>query len=202
MRKIFIVSAVAASLSVFSACGSETVASETPSTDIPTAAGNWEVDARDSHIKFTATQQGNEFTGAFTDFSADINFDSDNINDATVEAVIDLSSVDAGDSERNGALPSKDWFYIKKFPAATFTSDNFQEISDGEYEARGNLTIRDMTKPVTLPFTLNVEGKQAVMSGSVSLNRSDFGVGQGAWKTDEWVSLDVKVDVKITANKR
>jgi len=202
MRKIFIGSLILASTAGLFACGSETKASDTQTAVTQIVTGNWEIVKRDSYVKFTATQQGNEFTGEFKDFTADINFDPDNIDAASVKAVIELGSVDAGDSERNDALPGKDWFYVKQYPTATFVSDDFRSIAEGEYEARGHLTIRDVTQPFTLPFTLSLSGDQAVMTGSVGLIRGNFGVGQGTWKTDEWVSLDVKVDLKVTATKR
>jgi polyisoprenoid-binding protein YceI len=202
MRKVLVMSVFALGSVGLVACGSETVASDKSSVSATVVNGNWEVDNRDSHIKFTATQQGTAFTGEFTDFTADINFNADDLGEASVEAVINLASVEAGDSERNSALPGKDWFHVKKYPTATFTSDDFQKLADGEYEARGSLTIRDVENPVTLPFTLEITGDEAVMKGSLSLDRSDYGVGQGSYKTDEWVGFDVDVDIAITANRR
>lgn len=161
--------------------------------------GNWTLVPSESHIKFTATQTGDVFTGEFKAFEAVISFDPDDVEGASVTATIDMSSFEAGDDERNGALPSKDWFFVKSHPKAVFQSDNFTKLSDDKYEAAGTLTLKGKTQALTLPFELNIEGTRAVMKGSVSLNRGDYGVGQGAWATDEWVSLDVKIDVKVTA---
>ena len=174
---------------------------ETEASMVMPKVGNWTLVPSESHIKFTATQTSDEFTGEFKDFDVTINFEFGKIDEAFVTAIIDMSSFEAGDSERNGALPTKDWFYVKQFPEAVFTSDAFSEIGEGNYEADGILTIRGVSKPLTLPFFLNIKEGDAVMTGSASLNRGDYKIGQGAWATDEWVSLDVKVDVKVTATR-
>jgi len=172
------------------------------STDATLGGMSWEMIAKDSHIQFTASQTGTEFTGSFTDFSADINFDSDNIEAASVTVDINMSAFEAGSADRNGALPGKEWFYIKNFPKAQFSSDEFISLGEDKYEARGELSLRGISQPLTLPFTLEINDGRADMVGQVSLNRGDFGVGQGVWATDEWVSLDVKLDVKIAATRR
>lgn len=161
--------------------------------------GNWQIVIADSHVKFTATQQGTEFTGAFETFDALINFKEDAIEDASVTANIDLGSVSAGDKDRDGSLPGKDWFYVKKFPKAVFQSDDFIKIDGNNYEARGTLTMKDKSQPLTLPFILDITGGKAEMAGRVTLDRTLWNVGTGAWATDEWVSTDVTVDVKISA---
>jgi len=160
----------------------------------------WDMVAAESHIKFTASQTGNIFTGEFTDFTAAIVFDPDNLSTARVRVEIDLTQFDAGDRDRNGALPGKDWFYTKKFPEAVFISDVI--IQDGEdYIAKGQLSLRGVDKPLNLPFTLTIDSNRADMAGMITINRGDWGVGQGAWSTDEWVSTQVTIDVKITATK-
>lgn len=161
--------------------------------------GNWRVIENDSHVKFTASQQGTEFIGAFERFEAIINFNEDAIEKASVTATIDLGSVSAGDKDRDGALPGKEWFDVKTFPKAVFQSDDFVKISDNTYEARGTLLMKGKSQPLTLPFTLDITGAKAEMQGSLTLDRTLWEVGTGAWSTDEWASTDVTVDVKISA---
>lgn len=161
--------------------------------------GNWRVIENDSHVKFTASQQGTEFTGAFERFDAIINFNEEAVEKASVTATIDLGSVSAGDKDRDGALPGKEWFDVKTFPKAVFQSDDFVKIGDNTYEARGTLSMKGKSQPLTLPFTLDISGSKAEMQGSVTLDRTLWEVGTGAWSTDEWASTDVTVDVKISA---
>jgi len=164
-------------------------------------AGRWNILPSESYIKFSAKQTGDSFTGEFSNFFVDIIFDPDALAQAFVRAEIDMSSFDAGNSDRNGALPGKDWFYIKKFATAVFTSDNFTARGQDAYEARGQLELRGISKPLVLPFVLSIRDDRADMTGKITLNRGDFDVGQGAWATDEWVSLNVDVDVKIAATR-
>ena len=150
-------------------------------------------------MKFTASQQGSAFTGAFETYDVLINFNESAIENANVMATIHLGSVSAGDKDRDGALPGKEWFDVKTFPKAVFQSDNFVKTGEDSYEARGTLSMKGKSQPLTLPFTLDINGAKAEMAGSVTLDRTLWDVGTGAWSTDEWVSTEVTVDIKISA---
>jgi polyisoprenoid-binding protein YceI len=203
--KIITLSVITATL-VFSACSQAseptyTLAAEPVSSPDPAQKriGNWIVVKADSHVRFTASQQGKEFTGEFESFDALINFKESEIDQANVKATIYLGSVSAGDKERDGALPGKEWFDVKKFPKAVFQSDDFVKTDNNSYEARGTLSMKGKSQPLTLPFTLDISGSKAEMLGRVTLDRTLWNVGTGAWSTDEWASTKVVVDVKITA---
>jgi len=173
--------------------------SETPKLKV---LPNWKMRPDESSIIFRGKQTGDEFSGEFKTFTADIVFNPDFIKAASVEAVIDMSSFDAGDKDRNDALPGKDWFAVKDFPKAVFKSDNFIDLGDNTYEAKGELTIRGVSLPVTLPFKLDLsEDRLARMSGTLEIDRSDFGVGQRAWAKGEWVDLNVGIDITIVADR-
>jgi len=161
--------------------------------------GQWSVIKEQSHVKFTASQQGDEFTGEFETFDALINFKADDIENASVTATIDIGSVAAGSKERDSSLPGKEWFSVKKFPYAVFESNDFVKTGENSYEARGTLSMKGKSQPLTLPFTLDITGEKAEMTGKVDLDRTLWEVGTGAWSTDEWVSTKVTVDVKISA---
>ncbi|WP_264785676.1 YceI family protein, partial [Gluconobacter cerinus] len=107
-----------------------------------------------------------------------------------------------GDQQRDGALPGKDWFNVAGFPSAVFDAQSFRAMGGNSYEAVGTLTIRGISKPVTLPFTLDINGTTAHAKGHLDLVRSDFGVGQGPWASGQWVSLNVGVDMDITAQRK
>jgi polyisoprenoid-binding protein YceI len=75
----------------------------------------------------------------------------------------------------------------------------FKANGSGAYEAVGTLTIRGITQPIALPFTLAITGNQAKADGTVQLIRTKFGVGQGAWSTAQYVALQVSVAFDIIA---
>ena len=177
-------------------------AASTPSATAAQAQGNWIVDKAESKIEFLGVQKGKSFTGKFTDYDALINFDPDDLASSYVKVVIDMSSAEAGDEERNESLPGKDWFNVKTFPQAVFESSEFTLISGSDYTAQGTLTIRDKSLPVTLPFTLTISGDIAEMtSEGLTLDRTDYGVGQGVWSKGEWVDKNVAVNIRVVANR-
>ena len=98
-------------------------------------------------------------------------------------------------------MPTEDWFSVKLFPRATFVSRKIAAAGPGRYIAQGDLTIRNATHPVTLPFTLAIAGDTAKMSGSLPLDRSAFGGGQGQFKTGDTGALKVQVDIAVTARR-
>jgi polyisoprenoid-binding protein YceI len=74
-------------------------------------------------------------------------------------------------------------------------------VGGGKYEADGDLTIRGVSKPFALPFTLTINGDQAVMSSETSVDRSLFGVGQGEYGGADVVPFDVKLRVSVQAKR-
>jgi polyisoprenoid-binding protein YceI len=78
---------------------------------------------------------------------------------------------------------------------------SFQATGPGRYVAAGVLTVRGVAKPVSLPFTLAINGAAAHMTGAVALNRLAFGVGQGEWKATDTVPANVTVNVDLTAHR-
>jgi len=160
----------------------------------------WDIQAEGSHIQFSALQEGDRFTGEFTEFSGTILFDAEAPETSSVDISIPLKSVDAGSRDRNSTLPGKVWFSTKKFPTARFISTDISKTETG-FLSKGELTLKGVSVPIELPFDLNIEGSHAVMTGQVDLNRTLWNVGAAPWDTDEWVSREVKLDLQITANR-
>ena len=99
-------------------------------------------------------------------------------------------------------MPDSDWFAADKFPQAHVVVTGFKPTSGGAYTAMGTLTIRGVTKPLTLPFTLAINGGTAKADGTVQLIRTDYGVGQGEWATADTVGLEVSITFDLTASKK
>ena len=164
------------------------------------APPEWTLDRARSRIEFTGSQTGKNFTGSFSSFDVSISFDPENLGASRIAATIDTASAATGDRQRDDALPTPDWFASKSYPAAGFESSVIRAAGSG-YEAEGILTIRGVSKGLILPFSLAIKGDRAVADGSVSLLRTDFGVGQGEFATGEWVGLDVNVTIHIEASR-
>jgi polyisoprenoid-binding protein YceI len=169
---------------------------------VPALAASWQVDPAKSSLGFEGSQSGQAFTGKFGKFTAAIDFDP--ANPATGHAVvtIDLASAATGDPQKDEAMPQAEWFDVPDHPQAKFEATTFTATGGNGYEARGSLEIRGMRKDVTLPFTLDVTGDTATAKGRLTLIRTDFGVGQGAWSTDQYVAFNVVVTVDLTATRK
>ncbi len=154
-----------------------------------------------STVGFASTFSGTGFSGRFTRWTAAIRFDPKNLAGSSVSAAIDLASASTGDKDRDQSLPTADFFDVAKFPRATFAATTFRDLGGGRYQAIGQLSLRGVSKPLTLPFTLAITGTQAKMSAAVSLNRLTFGVGQGQWSSTEAIPAAVNVTVNLTARR-
>ncbi|MGE0668482.1 MAG: YceI family protein [Sphingomonadales bacterium] len=162
-------------------------------------APTWRIDAEKSTLAFFATQVGQRFTGRFARFSADLTLDPADLAGARLTATVDLASVDAGDRQRNEALPGKDWFDTAAHPKATFRSESFAAKGGRNFEVTGVLRLKGIERRVTIPFTLTPIGDSAAIKGGFTLTRTDFGVGAGQWATGQWVGLDVAVAINAVA---
>ena len=164
-------------------------------------AATWTIDPAKSQLGFTGSENGSAFTGHFGKFSGTIVFDPASPAAGHADVTIMTGSAATGDQQKDGALPDSDWFATDKYPQAHFVATTFKATSGGAYEAVGTLTIRGLTKPLTLPFTLAIGGTTAKADGTVQLIRTDFGVGQGAWSTAQYVALQVSVSFDIVVEK-
>lgn len=202
MRYVFPVLAI-----LFAACspnGAQADPQIAPSikeiTAMPTLAlSGWSVDKSKSHMKFTAEQNGEEFTGLFEDYTPVIKFDPNDLSNAKVSVDIDIGTAETGDIDRDEALPGKDWFNLKAFPKAKFETTSFSHMGGDKYEAKAVLTLRGMSKNVTFPFSLKIQDGVADMVGQLIINRRDYNIGNGMWKSQDWVGHAVTVDVRLRA---
>jgi len=167
------------------------------------AAGpaTWTVDPAASQLGFTGKVSGEAFKGQFRRWSAQIAFDPKALAASKVSVAIDVGSASSGDADRDQAMPTDDWFAAGKYPKATFVTQGFKDLGGGHYQAIGALSLRGVTQPVVLPFTLAISGDTAHMNGAVALNRTAFGVGQGQWKSGDTVDTQVTVTVNLTAHR-
>lgn len=153
----------------------------------------------DGQLEFEITQLGSRVAGTFSDWTAEIAFKEPAASGwaGSVHVVVSTESLAVG-SVTDQAKGS-DFFEVEIFPSADFTADIYK--TDMAYEARGTLTIKDQSADIVLPFELELDGPSAAMTGSVSLNRMDFGIGQGI-NDEETLGLEVLVSVELTAQKQ
>ncbi|WOI54608.1 cytochrome b/b6 domain-containing protein [Parvularcula sp. LCG005] len=174
----------------------------TPASDTAAADPDaWVVDMPASRLEFIFTQSGQEVVGRFNTFDAIIKLDPTAPETGEINVQIDLLSADAGTSDRNGTLQQSAWFDSANEPQAQFTSTDIRATGEGEYVAEGTLSLKGTERAVSLPFTLSVDGDRAVAHGMTTLNRLDFGVGEGAMVSEKDVPPSVGVRIHIEAER-
>jgi len=163
--------------------------------------GGWAVDMARSKLGFDSSYSTTRFSGAFKAWSAIIQFDPANLAASKATVTIDLASATTGDPDRDETLPEPDWFSTAKFPRATFTTGAIKALGGDKYQAVGTITMKGLSKPATLNFTVQIKGKTAVMNGQAVLDRTLWNVGEGQFKDEKPVPHAVTVNVSIAANR-
>ncbi|PCI34273.1 MAG: polyisoprenoid-binding protein [Alphaproteobacteria bacterium] len=163
----------------------------------------WQIQQADSLITFSVLIQGVPSEGAFPKFSGDIIFDPDRLEGSRIDILIDLNHIDAFFSDVATNLKKEPWFDVANFPTARFVSHSLTSLGGRNYQATGELTLRGVTRPEVLSFTLTDYDEQtAAIIGKMVLNRLDYGVGQGAWRDVSTVAGQVFLGVMVKATKK
>lgn len=163
-------------------------------------ARDWQVDAAKSSLTFKGSYQGESFDGKFKKFDATIAYDAADPSNAKFDVTIDLASADTGNGDRDDSLHGSDFFDVKKTPKAHFVTEAFAKGADGSVEAKGKLTIRDKTQPVTLKVKFAENGNAATLDIDTTLKRADYGLGAGSDWAD--VGADVPVHGHLTLTSK
>lgn len=187
-------------------------AAPTPITPPPAAAAAaptealadpvaWTV-SKDSTLNFSAAWAGSAIEGRFKRWTADILFSPQALDRSKLTVSIDMTSAATGDDQRDGSLPGDDFFAAATHPKATYAASKFRQTGEGRFVADGTLELRGVKKPVSLPFTLKIDGDTATARGVTTLDRTAFGVGQGEWASTDQIAGKVKVSFAITAKRK
>lgn len=161
----------------------------------------WIVDPAESRLSFSGTQGGAPFEGRFERFTADIRFDPADPATQRILIVIDAASLATGSRERDLTAKDADFLAVARYPEARLAVTSVRRAADGRYEASAELTLRGVTRPLALPFTLSIAGETARAAGEVSIDRVDFGVGQGGWASGDIVGRTVSIRFAVTARR-
>jgi len=173
-------------------------------------AGTYAFDKAHSFIGFKVKHMGLiEVPGFFRDFTGTVNYDAADPSKSTVEFKAMVTSVDTGVAGRDAHLRRADFFEVEKYPELTFKSTKVEKKGSG-WIVSGDLTMRGVTKPVSIPFEITGflpggerSGAKIGISGETKINRRDFGVNYGNNLPSGIPAIadDVKVVLQIEAGK-
>ena len=167
--------------------------------------GGWTLDKSHSAIKFTVEHLViAEVDGKFTSFDGTMEASKPDFTDAKISFTADVASINTDNESRDNHLKADDFFNAEKFPKMTFTSTAFKKVGDKKYQLSGNLTIRDVTKPVVFEVTHGGTVKdpwgntKAGFKATAKINRFDYNL---KWNTiTEMGGAVVGSDVTIIVN--
>ena len=160
------------------------------------AVAGYTADPQQSKLEFVGVQAGAEFKGVFHKFTAAVDFAADALGSSRIEVQIDMASVDSLDKDRDTTIRGKDIFDVAHNATAHYVTKTISKTAAG-YAAVGSLTLRGVTKDVPIEFQFTPAASGAKLSGTAKLNRLDFGVGQGDWKSTETVGNAVKINFSL-----
>jgi polyisoprenoid-binding protein YceI len=153
--------------------------------------------ATDSEITFVSRQMGVPVTGRFTRFDAQISLDPRRPEAGRVAFTIPVASATIGVRETDAELPKPAWFNVAKHPSASFESTAIKALGEGRFEVAGKLAIKGVARDVVVPVALAQAGPRSIATGTFTIKRLDFGVGEGDWSDTSIVADDVQVRFKL-----
>jgi len=169
------------------------------------ATTKWVLDPMHSEVQFKIKHLViSTVTGSFKAFEGSVETEGDTFEGATAEFSLDVNSLDTNQEQRDGHLKSAEFFDAETYPKITFKSTSFEKVGDEAYKLNGNLTVKDITKPVTLDVEFG--GTATDFYGNLKagfeltgkINRKEFGL---VWDgVTEAGSVVLGQDVKLIIN--
>lgn len=154
-------------------------------------------DETNNRITYEAVQNNATVTGAFEDFSGEVRFHPDALENSHARVEVRITSIATSYDEVTSTLQTAEWFDVAGHPIAVFEASDFAALDDKHYTANGTLTMKGISQPITLTFTLDDFSKTTVhIHGEAMLKRTAYSIG---WEDTSAVEDNVKVLVNITA---
>jgi len=174
------------------------------------ASVKWNLDRTHSNVTFSIRHFFTPVVGKFTDYDIDLNFNPDDLANSSVKVEMDVNSVNTNNDRRDGHLKTADFFNYEAYPKMTFNSTNITKTGENQFLMRGTLTIKNVTKPIEIPFTLlgvadhpsRENTVVAGLEGSFKMNRLEYGVGTGDWVSTAVVSDELTVNIFLSVNRQ
>ena len=214
MKKFLLVSFVVASTGIFVSAFTSVEKKSTdpkPSSTKSEKKVNtkWDLDKAHSSLRFTVTHMVvSESEGIFKNWNGSMEHTKDDFSDAKINFTVDVSSINTDNENRDKHLKSDDFFNAEKYPEIKFVSTSFTPQGGNKYKLDGNLTIRDVTKPVTFDVTYGgilkgTRGNKSGFKATTKINRFDYNLkwDRATEAGSLVVSKEVDIAVKIEFNE-
>ena len=157
------------------------------------------IDAAKSNVAFSYKQMGVGMDGHFAKFTPQLSFDPAKPEQTKASIEIDLASIDTGSGEADQEVVGKSWFNTSAFPKAVFVAKQVKQTAPNVYDVLGTLTIKGHARDVKFAMKHAPQGKLGILTGSFTLQRADYAIGEGMWSKFDVVANDIQVSFQITA---
>ncbi|MCR8913569.1 YceI family protein [Marinobacter panjinensis] len=166
-------------------------------------SGSYAFDTKGAHqfITFKISHLGYSWLyGRFNDFNGQFVYDEENPENSSVQVTVDTSSVDSNHGERDKHLRSDDFLHVGEYPEATFKSKRVEVDEEGEADIIGDLTLRGVTKEITLDVEMLGHGEdpwggyRMGFEAETEFKLSDFGIPMDLGKASETVEMIISVE--------
>jgi polyisoprenoid-binding protein YceI len=183
----------------------DTIRTTASDTSVAPDPGTYKIDSSHSMVEFVARHlMVTKVRGRFEDFAGDIVV-GETPEESAVNVTIQAASINSGEDKRDGHLRSPDFLDVENFPTLEFHSTKVEQSSGG-LKVEGDLTVKDVTKPVVLDVEFDGSfgdpwgGQRIGFSASTEINREDWGITWNAALESGGVVVSKKVKVELTVS--
>ena len=166
--------------------------------------GTYTLDPAHTRIGFVARHaMVTKVRGAFNEFEGTATLDGTNPANSSAQVTISTASIDTRNAQRDGHLRSNDFLAMDEYPQITFVSTGARQVDDSTFELTGDLTIKGVTNPITIPFSFEGAAKDPFgnlrvgFEGAVTINRKDYGITWNAALETGGVLVSDKVTLEF-----
>ena len=169
------------------------------------AAAEWKLDTAHSGIYFGINHIYSTVRGHFDSSKGTVMFSPDDLANSRFDFEVEVKSINTNNSKRDGHLNSPEFFDSKKYPAMTFKSSAVKHVKDDQYVVEGNLTIKDVSKAISVPFTFlgvkdfpfDKESEVAGFEAQLTIDRLAYNVGGGKYYDMGVVGKEVDILISM-----
>ncbi|MEN8691623.1 MAG: YceI family protein [Desulfobacterales bacterium] len=174
------------------------------------AGSDWKLDPAHAGIYFEIDHIYAVTRGYFEEFDGKVIFDPDNLGGSIFDFKVEVDSINTGNSKRDGHLEGNEFFGARKFPVMTFKSTNVKKVEGDQYVVEGTLTVKDVSKTVSVPFTFfgikqspfDKDSEVAGFEARLAIDRLEYNVGNGKYYEMGVIGKDVDVLISFEATRK
>ena len=158
------------------------------------ASGQESLTIKSSSITFKIKNFGSYVDGFFKGFEGKIYFSPQNLAQSNIEASIRAETINTNNKSRDNHLRKSDYFDVMQYPKITMKSKRFANSQSGDFIGYFDLTIKNKSQEIKLPFTYKTNGNIGTFKGTFTINRRDFGVGDNSLVLGDMVIVNIEIE--------